>query len=918
MPWIFGVGSAHAQILESSSDGLFATEAEEALIRKGYTFFPPKKIRPRPPVTPRPPEALRNIDDALRTLGLPGIRPVAPRERAPNTQPIVTTNDIAAQEAALEALGLRVLKPQPAPLTEVNRNIPTEVPPNPTITEEATVRAQKQLLLPEQIKLDTQTISPSQSQIPTREITRQAAQDTVLNAVGELPIGQDKSVQLAANQVEVNLATNSINRTFRLGLKKSQTGSNTWGVYGAYAQPILPNVSMGLLLESTDGRIDYSISSLIINDSNTLSLRGAVSEMKSDVPFSFQTGVDTVSLVQRSRLLSLSWIPWGDQYVLSPSLSLSGWSTAAKQSGSLTPIDYTVDTGTAIETYTDSRTLSLGTTSGYFAGFNIPITESVYLDQSIGQVQTRYSDGSNSKQFASMTTLGFRSGLGTGLITFKRNPNEANTGFSYEGDGWHIGIAKTTAKVNATEHWNVNFGLTSYLGGGPSRGSPSLAAQTLSVAENVARTDLSELVTTPKEFSTTFLAKVNPNAVTLKSSITKNSHTPVASAGNAQSIAAGSVVTLDASASSDADGQTLTYAWTQTSGTTVALSDTSAASPTFTAPAMAIGDADLSLVFSVTVSDGTNSSASSVTVTVTAPTANNNAPVASAGAAQSVGASASVTLDASASSDADGQTLTYAWTQTSGTTVALSDVSAASPTFTAPAMIAGDADLSLIFSVTISDGTQSSASSVTVTITAPANLATPVASAGAAQSVGAGTTVTLDASASSDADGQTLTYAWTQTSGTTVSLSDTSAISPTFTAPAMAIGDADLNIVFFVTVSDSVLTTSSAVTITVTAPTANNSAPVASAGAAQSVGAGTTVTLDASASYDADGQTLTYAWSQGSGSDVVLNSASTASPTFTAPTMTSGDPNLSLVFFVTVSDGSLTNSSSITITVTAP
>ena len=181
-------------------------------------------------VVPFVPLAGSTFDDALRTLGLPGIRPVAPRERAPNTQPIVTTNDIAAQEAALEALGLRVLKPQPAPLTEVNRSIPTDAPPSPTIAEEAAVRAQKQLLLPEQIKLDTQTISPSQSQIPTREITRQAAQDTVLNAVGELPIGQDKSAQLAANQVEVNLATNSINRTFRLGLKKSQTGSNTWGV----------------------------------------------------------------------------------------------------------------------------------------------------------------------------------------------------------------------------------------------------------------------------------------------------------------------------------------------------------------------------------------------------------------------------------------------------------------------------------------------------------------------------------------------------------------------------------------------------------------------------------------------------------------------------------------------------------------
>ena len=115
-------------------------------------------------------------------------------------------------------------------------------------------------------------------------------------------------------------------------------------------------------------------------------------------------------------------------------------------------------------------------------------------------------------------------------------------------------------------------------------------------------------------------------------------------------------------------------------------------------------------------------------------------------------------------------------------------------------MIAGDADLSLVFSVTVSDGTQSSASSVTVTITAPANLATPVASAGAAQSVSASASVTLDASASSDADGQTLTYAWTQTSGTTVALSDTSAASPTFTAPAMAIGDADLSLVFSVTV----------------------------------------------------------------------------------------------------------------------
>jgi uncharacterized repeat protein (TIGR02543 family) len=274
---------------------------------------------------------------------------------------------------------------------------------------------------------------------------------------------------------------------------------------------------------------------------------------------------------------------------------------------------------------------------------------------------------------------------------------------------------------------------------------------------------------------------------------------PTADAGSDQSVLVGSLVTLDASASSDADPtQTLSYTWTQTAGTAVSLSDPSAVSPTFTAP----NTADI-LTFQLVVTDnlGAMSVADTVTITVT-----NDAPIANAGVDQSVLAGASVTLDGSGSSDPDGHTpLSYAWTQSAGTAVTLSDPSAVSPSFTAPTT-AGSLTFELI--VTDSMGLASAADSVTITVTNAA----PIADAGADQVVLAGELVTLDASASSDPDGHTpLSYGWTQIAGTPVSLSDSSAIAPTFTAPN---GASVLR--FSLVVTDSMGLASAADTVTIT------------------------------------------------------------------------------------------------------
>ena len=91
-----------------------------------------------------------------------------------------------------------------------------------------------------------------------------------------------------------------------------------------------------------------------------------------------------------------------------------------------------------------------------------------------------------------------------------------------------------------------------------------------------------------------------------------------------------------------------------------------------------------------------------------------------------------------------------------------------------------------------------------------------------------------------------------------------------------------------------------------------NSAPNAIAGASQTVNSGAVVILNGSASNDSDGDALIYQWSQITGVVVTIVNATSASATFTAPTVSSDQL---LRFELMVSDGVNVNSASTSVTV---
>jgi len=290
----------------------------------------------------------------------------------------------------------------------------------------------------------------------------------------------------------------------------------------------------------------------------------------------------------------------------------------------------------------------------------------------------------------------------------------------------------------------------------------------------VYKDGVAQLVTSPA--SGQFLVGSSGGLATINVAVSVNT-APTADAGADQVVSeTASLVSLDGSGSSDPEGPVAGYAWLQTGGPGVTLLNSGTVSPSFAPPN--VGPAGAALTFSLTVTDAgglTDSDTCTVTVNwVDAP------PTANAGFDQTVGpGGVPVTLDGSGSYD-DVGIVSYQWVQLGGAAVTLSNATAASPTFTAPA----DAPATLTFELTVTDTAAYTATDRCTVTVSDAPLTPPTADAGPDQMIAeGGATVTLDGGGSFDPDGTITAYLWVQTDGPDVILSDVTAVDPTFTAP---------------------------------------------------------------------------------------------------------------------------------------
>lgn len=321
---------------------------------------------------------------------------------------------------------------------------------------------------------------------------------------------------------------------------------------------------------------------------------------------------------------------------------------------------------------------------------------------------------------------------------------------------------------------------------------------------------------------------------------------PVANAGRAQIVFAGSTVQLDGTGSTSARGDTLSYQWSIVSlpsGSAAALSGSSVPRPTF------VADVNGTYQFQLVVTDSNHVASSPTTVNI-ATEGNSVAPVVNPGVYPTASVGTPVNLDASQTTEVVGDPLLFEWQFVlvpNGSQATFAQ--GGSPTNSFTPDLPGQYYIQL---TVLNTSFQNSTANFMIN-TVPRYL-TPVANPGQAQLATVGTAVELNGSKSTDPDGSAIAnYQWTLLyvpPGSRAQLTAPTGVGTSFT-PDVA-GD---YVAQLIVTANGVSSTPATVLISTV-----STAPVASASAPESGYTGSPINLTGQGT-DANGEPVSFRWS---------------------------------------------------------
>ena len=337
---------------------------------------------------------------------------------------------------------------------------------------------------------------------------------------------------------------------------------------------------------------------------------------------------------------------------------------------------------------------------------------------------------------------------------------------------------------------------------------------------------------------------------------------------------------------------------------------------------------DVRHLFTLTITDdaGNVSLPGPITVIVESPVI---APVAIAGEDKTVSTKWPVFLDGRRTTGDPRAKLFYRWKRTGGTPrfptseLNLAGVNEDVAYFYFNPLKPGNESETHEITLTVTDNLGSPASVDVITITVISVFVKPVADAGDDLVVATGTQVMLDGGDSIVDRRSTLEYSWTRTGGTQgvdAVLAGAQTANPVFTAGTVIPGMEEIEHIFTLTVTDSENQISSD-TVKVTIVTAF-AQPFADAGSDQKVNSGQTVLLEGTGTVDRYRMPASLLWTRTGGTEgvnVVLDDATSSTPSFTALNSTPGARDVIHEFTLTVRDSvGKTASDMVMVTVISP